>query len=329
MLMNRLLCFCIPTYNRRDSLEAVLKSLVPQVAGYEIPVYISDNNSEDSTLDMVRDVQKGYPFIFFGKQEFNRGLDINMLEVIKMSTTKYAWWLGDDDVVMDNAVDEVLSLLEQNDKYDFVLLNGELRSGSRTLRDTRDSIVEDCRDLFRRYCFAAPFGTLVVDVEKLKRQDSDRFLGTLHACSGALWDYLAEAYAESGRNSILVVSKPMVLLGGGTELKTWAQSSAEIMLLDIPEWFTQLHPMYLKDAERLRAAFLGERSRDVISLARYRCMGLIGLSNCRRLTKNLSPRGKMLGLLVCLLPVGVAKLIFRLGRSLRSSVRWIVARRDR
>ena len=326
--MNRLLCFCIPTYNRKSSLEAVLKSLLPQIGGYEIPIYISDNNSEDSTSDMIRTFQKKYPFIFYKKQESNKGIDVNMLEVIKMATTKYAWWLGDDDVVLGNAVDEVFSLLEQNNKYDFILLNGKLRSGNLTLRDTKNSIIEDCKDLFRRYCFSIPFGTLIVDVEKLKKQDPSRFLGTFHVYSGLVWDYLAEEYIENGRNNILLVSKPVVLLGGGSELKTYSDYLAEVVLLGIPEWFSKLHAIYSTDAEKLRATFLEERS-NVKSFIIYRSAGSIGLSNYLLLTKYLPLKEKILGLLVSLLPIRVENLILHVGKNLRSSVRQIIGRRDR
>ena len=327
--MNRLLCFCIPTYNRKSSLEAVLKSLLPQVRSYEIPIYISDNNSEDSTSEMIRTLQKKYPFIFYKKQESNKGIDVNMLEVIKMSTTKYAWWLGDDDLVLDNAIDEVISLLERHDEYDLVLLNGERRSGNLTLSDTKNAIIEDCRDFFRRYCFSLPFGTYIVNVEKLEGQNPNRFLGTFHASSGVLWDYLAEEYIENGRNNILLVSKPMVLWGGGSELKTYSDYLAEVMLLAIPEWFSKLHPIYLTDAEKLRATFLEERSKDVKSFIIYRSAGLIGLSNYLLLTKYLPLKGKILGLLVSLLPIRVANLILHVGKNLRNSVRQIIGRRDR
>lgn len=327
--MNRLLCFCIPTYNRKSSLEAVLKSLLPQVRSYEIPIYISDNNSEDSTSDMIRTFQKKYPFIFYKKQESNRGLDANMFEVIKMSTTKYAWWLGDDDLVLDNAVDEVISLLERHDEYDLVLLNGELRSGNLTLSDTKNAIVEDCRNFFRRYCFSLPFGTYIVNVEKLERQDPNRFLGTFHASSGVLWDYLADEYIENGRNSILLVSKPLVLLGAGTELRTYSDYLAEVMLLGIPEWFSKLHAIYSTDAEKMRAVFLKRRSHDVKGFVVYRSTGSIGLSNCLLYTKYLPLNGKILGLVVSVLPISVANRIVHVGTSLRSRVGRIVRKRDR
>jgi glycosyltransferase involved in cell wall biosynthesis len=327
--MNRLLGFCIPTYNRRDSLKVTLKSLLSQIKSYEIPIYISDNASEDGTEDMVKGIQREYPFIFYKKQEFNKGIDINMLDVVKMADTKYAWWLGDDDVILDDTVIEVLNLLEQNDKYDLVLLNGKILNGNLTLRDTKNHIIEDCKDFFRKYCFCMPFGTLIVNVEKVKEINPVRFIGTSHAYSGVVLDYLAEEYIKNSRNKILLISKPLLLLSLGAKLKTWEKSSAKIMLIDIPEWFTKLHPIYLTDAEKIRTTFLKERSNDIVSFIKYRSRGIIKLSNYLLYTRYLAFKGKFIGLLVSLLPINLARIIFHLGKSFKNLVKQIIMRNDK
>ena len=58
--MNKELAICIPTYNRALVLKDLLNDLILKVEDYQVAIYISDNNSQDNTYDIVREAQKKY-----------------------------------------------------------------------------------------------------------------------------------------------------------------------------------------------------------------------------------------------------------------------------
>lgn len=123
LAMNKILSICIPTYNRAAVLEKLLHDLIPKLTPYHIPIYISDNNSSDHTKDIVTKAQQAYPFIVYHKNLDNIGADRNFENVLKMSTTNYAWLLGDDDRLVADAISTVLTIIEHK-PYDIIISNG-------------------------------------------------------------------------------------------------------------------------------------------------------------------------------------------------------------
>ena len=112
--MNTILSICIPTYNRKNYLKQCLETMLPQVTKFGIPIFVSDNASEDGTEEMVKKLSSEYRFLFYKKQKMNVGVDINMLEVISLAQSKYAWWFGDDDVLIDGGIQYLLDILNKN-----------------------------------------------------------------------------------------------------------------------------------------------------------------------------------------------------------------------
>lgn len=119
--MSKLLGICIPTFNRAGYLRENLDSIVPQFAVHGLPIFISDNCSDDGTDIVVKQFQAIYPNIQYRKNSENIGAYRNILAAIKMATTEYIWMMGDDDKVIEGAVDRILERLKTN--IDFVVLN--------------------------------------------------------------------------------------------------------------------------------------------------------------------------------------------------------------
>jgi len=276
--MNRLLGYCIPTYNRRDSLKVILKSLLSQIKSYEIPIYISDNASEDGTEDMVKDLQREYPFIFYKKQEFNKGIDINMLDVIQMADTKYAWLLGDDDIVIKKGLEYIYNLLKRDGDLSLILFNGYEVDLSKSIYKyvwdadiIGDFYYSDCRFLFKRIFYKLPhFANLIINIDKIKdiNINPERFIGTYHAYIGLTLDFLGEEFLKYGENKILTISKPMIYLGSMGVKKTWINDQSKIILLGIPELFRKIHIIY-KPYVREYLVYIGEHTLEQFQVSLY------------------------------------------------------------
>jgi glycosyltransferase involved in cell wall biosynthesis len=304
--MNPLLSICIPTYNRRLQLKECLDRLIPQAQKYFIPIYISDNASRDGTEELIAGYQQKYSLLFYTKHDVNSGLDINMLRVISMANSLYAWWLGDDDIIENDGIKHLLEILDEK-KFSFVLVNGGFISGDleskpsrTTLNLGQNTVINQCSEFFRDNCFNMPFGTLVVNTQLYAKHNYSRYVGTSHAYSGAVLDYLAEEYIRTGENRIMLVSKSIVRLGYGE--KSWSSQSAEIHLIQIPEWFERLHSRYQQDAAKILKKYLAKFTRFRM-LWKFWCMGQLDLSNVNRLIQKFPPVAKLKAFIIVRLPV--------------------------
>ena len=126
--MNNLLSICIPTYNRSVFLKKNLDFLIPLCSKFQIPIYISDNCSDDNTHEVVLNKKKTYNNIFYKKLNSNKGIDFNMDSVVKMSTNEYCWIFSDDDIIHKQSIEYLLKIIEENNKPDFILLSSLLKN---------------------------------------------------------------------------------------------------------------------------------------------------------------------------------------------------------
>lgn len=110
-----LLQIAIPTYNGQEyilsTLDSVKASLV-QIDSNQISVCVYVNGSDDDTLARVSAYQLANNFFQIRNFEENLGYDSNILRVLDHVNQKYVWLLGDDDVIKEESIKNVLDLLE-------------------------------------------------------------------------------------------------------------------------------------------------------------------------------------------------------------------------
>jgi glycosyltransferase involved in cell wall biosynthesis len=125
-MYNKLLSICIPTYNRDDKIKISLLAILKQVDKYQdkIEVIVSDNASTDNTQDFLNELKKEYPFLKIFRNEKNLGFNLNIFKLSdNYAIGKYFWLIGDDDVIDFDAVDLIISILENNKSISFLGLN--------------------------------------------------------------------------------------------------------------------------------------------------------------------------------------------------------------
>ena len=115
-----LLTIAIPTFNRADQLEALLHVLEPQAArAPEIEIFVSDNASEDHTPEVIALARQRFAAsgarLRTHRHPVNLGSDTNFAFCYRQATGTFFWMCGDDDLIVPNAVDEILSLLKSSD----------------------------------------------------------------------------------------------------------------------------------------------------------------------------------------------------------------------
>ena len=113
MESNNLLTIAIPTYNRFNNIDFLLKFLSEYIIStrYLVDVCVVDNAS-DYNIDELNKYANDKIKIY--RNTTNVGFDRNILEVLNKSSGKYILFLGDDDIPIDENLDELCQLLEVN-----------------------------------------------------------------------------------------------------------------------------------------------------------------------------------------------------------------------
>ena len=105
------LSICIPTFNRAEYINELLKSIVCQdLQGVE--VVVSDNASTDNTCDVLALYAKKYANIKYSLSETNLGADLNYFRAVEMASGEYCWIIGSDDCLDAGAIKFVLNVLD-------------------------------------------------------------------------------------------------------------------------------------------------------------------------------------------------------------------------
>ena len=98
-MKNALLSICIPTYNRAYRLNDLLALLVYEIKPLNgsVEVVVCDNCSTDDTRQ-VASQYKEIRLVKYFRNSQNIGIASNIMHVPSLSTGKYCWIIGDDDL---------------------------------------------------------------------------------------------------------------------------------------------------------------------------------------------------------------------------------------
>jgi abequosyltransferase len=139
--MNNKLAIAIPTYNRSEILRENLLLIFDDLKRYSIPVYISDDSTNDSTQIIANELVAEYPHVFYLKNIPSLGHDLNCIRTLKLPRTDYVWYLNDSAIIVPGALSKVLEVLNTSD-YDFVSVNAKGRR-----LDLNDQVFSDANHL--------------------------------------------------------------------------------------------------------------------------------------------------------------------------------------
>jgi len=128
----KILSITIPTYNRAMYLKRLLDSIVSQAIKYcaEVEVIIINNASTDNTEDVVYDFLSKVPAAKYIRNESNLGMDGNFKKCFDSASAKYFWMIGDDDFLSENAIQNVLILLNGCVNYDLIYVSSTITNNN-------------------------------------------------------------------------------------------------------------------------------------------------------------------------------------------------------
>ena len=119
------LSICIPNYNRPDSLDDCLNSIRIAKDNFSKLVFevcISDNSSENGPLEIIKKYEKDFK-IKFHKNDKNLGFALNAIQTVKMASCKFAWLIGNDDLILPNTFRDLYEIFDKNKDSEFFFVN--------------------------------------------------------------------------------------------------------------------------------------------------------------------------------------------------------------
>lgn len=104
------LTITIPTYNRAKQLKETLLNIFPQLTE-EVRILIIDNASEYDIEEMVSNIcpKEHLNKLKIIRNKYNVGMGANFVKCFEYTNTEWMWLLADDDIVLSNAIQIILS----------------------------------------------------------------------------------------------------------------------------------------------------------------------------------------------------------------------------
>lgn len=243
MIIDSILGICIPTYKRPDHLLACVQSIIQSAGKLTIPIFISDDSTDDTNLATIERLRATYPHIRHFRNPENLGIDLNILMSVDVCSCRYAWLLGEDDRLLPGAIPSVLDVLE-HEAPSFLYVNYKSVDASmkivlkdRSLPLMRADMVESSEFLARDAWSMGFIGSCVIQTEYWRDIKPDRYIGTYFAHVGRIMAYL------KGR-SLCRIADPLVLNRCGSPgTFSWTDTTFEV----VSGWkslMNELEPLY-------------------------------------------------------------------------------------
>ena len=120
-----MLSLAIPTYNRANLLDFIIKSHIKICEKHDIQILISDNASTDNTQEIINKWKKQTTLIKSVRNDSTVLADQNVEIVLSLSNTRHTWLLGDSYFLSESLVDLVIDKMKSNRKIDLFIVNLE------------------------------------------------------------------------------------------------------------------------------------------------------------------------------------------------------------
>lgn len=117
------LSICIATFNRGKFIGETLESIVTQVPK-DVEIIVVDGNSSDNSEKVISCFAEKYLNFRYYREITNSGVDQDYDIAVNYASSEFCWLMTDDDLLIDNSINKILSLIEM--KYDLIIVNSEI-----------------------------------------------------------------------------------------------------------------------------------------------------------------------------------------------------------
>lgn len=167
------LAVSIPTFNRAVVLNENLHLMLPDLIKYKIPVYISDDSTNNETTLVIEELKKQYDGFHYTKNSPGLGHDSNCVASLSRPDADYIWYLGDSIIIAEGAIKKILDLIAMQD-YDFIVVATEKRKSNVVTKHYTDS-----KDFFKDLAWHATLtGATIYRKENLFKMSYDKYINS-------------------------------------------------------------------------------------------------------------------------------------------------------
>lgn len=118
-MKNKLVSVVIPTYNRVDLIQETINSVLSQKYN-NFEIIVLDNNSDDSTYEILNKKYNKFSFIKIYKNEITLDIVRNWRKCFEYAVGKYILILWSDDLISQDFLSKTVNFLESNPNAGFV-----------------------------------------------------------------------------------------------------------------------------------------------------------------------------------------------------------------
>lgn len=286
MINGATLTIGIPTYNGsayiRSTLDSVIKQ-IPDDLKQRVDILVSDNASTDEIPEIVKAYQNSQSVrIQYSRNDTNVGYDRNVDMLFKKASGQYVWMLGDDDVLKDEAISQVLNILDLHHNLKVVQINFDCydRKFENLLTPASKSVDLLCNDadsfLLHSNGRYGQVSSLVINKEAWNREDLTKGQGSNFIHVYALFRILL-------RGNSYIINRPLINIRMGSENFGTSGDSLLSIALSTGAIFNSLKELgYSSNMVKLLIKPARRYAYDTILIAK-----LAGLKNKRWAVKKL------------------------------------------
>lgn len=206
-----MISICIPSYNRPTELIRLLNSIKFQNGYFEIIIAEDLSPKRDEVVEAVTNFIKENPSlkIHLHLNQSNLGYDGNLRNLIRLANGDFCLFMGDDDLMKENAIENVENAIKDNLNIGFILRSWDeidLKGNQRLIQRyyARDMLFPPGEDTVVEFYRKSVFiSGLVIHKESAIKYETDlvdgKLLYQLYLVSNILLDksgyYLSETIA--------------------------------------------------------------------------------------------------------------------------------------
>jgi glycosyltransferase involved in cell wall biosynthesis len=223
-----ILTVAIPTYNRPDKISDTIKKLIPQLV-CNVQVMVLDNHSDTIILDYLKSKFNNletYP-IKVVRHPVNIGPDANFARCFELCDTPWIWTLGDDDLVNDNAIQNILYEIEAYKNYDLIGFN--FNSNCNLVKRDKPIIISNTREMANKLDFFGNWLFISTAVYNTKEYFKHIRFATWGAYS--MVSQIVPAMVAISNNKTFVLSEKTIADNGGVDDVDHSWSSVHLSMV--------------------------------------------------------------------------------------------------
>lgn len=169
------LSICIPTYNRVNQLEELIKSLLT-VKSNDFEIVITDNCSTDNTLDMLRAINDDRLVVYQNKSP--EPALYNMIVSLFNASGKYALYCNDRDIIYTERLLDFIEFLKKH-QYSYIRASRYDRKPTYKLNEYEKGYDSLINHPFTEHPTGMVFNAEIMR-EKLRKEDYIKYIDYVH-----------------------------------------------------------------------------------------------------------------------------------------------------